>query len=175
MSSGVVWWYLRVSQVFFGLRKGRATSWSGTRLQGQQVLCYLLCMLLQFFHVQNTIKDQLLQLPEGHTNINIWGTLVDGWWTVSLIAIILTGQGQNGHFRPLSSAVCAHLLPARSCSLKIGALQKAAIVPEDECCLMSIFLWHLNHSLLIWDFTFLCSSGLSFLQLRRSSNVCSWK
>lgn len=85
MSSGVVWWYLRVSQVFFGLWKGRATSWTGRRLEGQQVLCYLLCMLLQFFHVQNTIKDKPLQLPEGHTNINTWGTLVDDWWTFSLI------------------------------------------------------------------------------------------
>lgn len=67
------------------------------------------------------------------------------WWMVEehspKFALILTGQGQNGYFRPLSSAVCAHPLPARSCSLKIGALQKAAIVPEDECCLMSIFWW----------------------------------
>lgn len=73
------------------------------------------------------------------------------WWMVderSPFALILTGQGQNGYFVPLCSAVCAHPLPARSCSLKIGDLQKAAIVPEDECCLMSIFIWRFICSLL---------------------------
>lgn len=103
-------------------------------------------MLLQFFHVQSTIKDQPLQLPEGHTNINTWGTLVDE--RSPPFALFLTGQGQNGYFVPLCSAVCAHPLPARSCSLKIGDLQKAAIVPEDECCLMSIFIWRFIRSLL---------------------------